>query len=208
MNDYDLQERLLLAGYNPGPLDGDKGPKTYTALLNWSASRDLGERGVRLGRGMAALAPIHGLETRLRLAHFIGQADVETGNFRYMRELGGPTYFARYDGRLGNDKPGDGARYCGRGIVQITGKNNYYTYGKLLGLDLLARPELAEEPETAVAIYCLYWAKNGLSPYADKNDSAAVSRGINRGNPRSRSPANHEAERKAATDRLLTLIPA
>lgn len=208
MNVFALQEALLLADCNPGPLDGQAGARTYHALFDWTAERELGERGEGLGRGLAKLAPVHGLATRMCLAHFLGQASVETGGLRFMRELGGPTYFERYDGRLGNDRPGDGFRYRGRGIVQLTGRDNYFTYGKLLDLDLIEHPELAEQPETAVAVYALYWAKNGLNPFADANDSAAVSRGINRGNPRSTHPANHEAQRKAATDRLLAFIPA
>ena len=88
-------------------------------------------------------------------AYVLATAYHETGAFRWLREIWGPTKAQqRYEGRadLGNNVPGDGKRYLGRGYVQITGRRNYADWGRRLGLDLTARPELAEEPETAATI--------------------------------------------------------
>jgi Predicted chitinase len=66
---------------------------------------------------------------------------------------------AAYEGRvdLGNISPGDGKRYKGRGYIQLTGRRNYRSYGKLIGVDLEAHPEEALDPETAAQLFALYW---------------------------------------------------
>lgn len=205
MNALRLQQNLSKAGYDPGTLDGALGPKTYAALVNYAAGRVVGERSVLIGRAMAADFPRYQINTPERISHFVGQCCHESGGFRYMQELGGADYFAKYDGRadLGNIYPGDGSRFHGRGIIQITGRSNYVRMGTRLGIDLISNPDRAAEPEIAVLIACLYWADHGLNAYADENDAPAVSRAINRGNPRTDKPANHEAERIAITNRLL-----
>ena len=66
--------------------------------------------------------------------------------------------FSAYDGRLGNSAPGDGARYRGRGFVQLTGKANYKTYSARIGIDLLANPDWANAPEVASVLLACYLA--------------------------------------------------
>jgi predicted chitinase len=90
----------------------------------------------------------HGVTTRLRICHFLAQVAHETDKFRTLQEYGSTAYFARYEGRrdLGNTKAGDGARFHGRGVFQLTGRSNYPRYCALLGLDLEANPELAKDP--------------------------------------------------------------
>jgi putative chitinase len=93
---------------------------------------------------------------------------------------------------------GYGQRFLGRGIFQITGRDNYERYGKRCGLDLACNPKLAEDPATALRVACLYWNDHQLNLYADADNILAVSNGINRGNPQSaREPNGYEA-RKAA----------
>ena len=135
-----------------------------------------------------------GIDTPAREAEFLAQACLETDYFRTLREYWGPTKAqAGYEGRkdLGNVVAGDGKRFMGRGIFQLTGRANYASYGKRLGLDLLKEPQLAERPDISLRIAAMYWNDKGLNAYADKGDTAAISRAINRGNAKSKSPANH-----------------
>lgn len=85
---------------------------------------------------------------------------------RPIHEMGGPRYLAKYDtGRLaaalGNtpEADGDGIKFAGRGLVQLTGRTNYSNAGQHLGLDLLADPDLALDPDIAVRL--LVWGMEG-----------------------------------------------
>jgi len=98
---------------------------------------------------------------------------------RNPRALAERVYGGRAD--LGNLEPGDGARFIGRGYLQITGRANYRVMGRRIGLDLEAEPERAAEPEVAVKIACAFWAENGLNALCDTGRFAAVSRRINGG---------------------------
>lgn len=146
-----------------------------------------------------------GINTPRRLAGFFGQACVETDYFNTLEEYGGAAYFKRYDGRrdLGNTEPGDGARYHGRGIFQITGRDNYTRMGKRLSIDLVNVPEAAALGDVSVRLAIMYWQDKGLAPYADKADWKSISRAVNRGNAASASAANHEAERIKASEAAL-----
>ncbi len=138
------------------------------------------------------------IDTPGREAEFLAQACLETDYFRTLRERWGPTPAQkRYEGRkdLGNVVAADGKRFLGRGIFQCTGRDNYANYGRRLGLDLLKEPELAARPDVSVRIAVLYWNDKGLSAYADRGDTRAISRAINRGSPKAKNPANHEADR-------------
>jgi putative chitinase len=88
-------------------------------------------------------------------AYILATAWHESGQFKWLREIWGPTaQQKRYEGRadLGNTVTGDGKRFLGRGYVQITGRRNYTDWSKRLGIDLVAKPELAERPEIAARI--------------------------------------------------------
>ena len=124
------------------------------------------------------------IDTALREAHFWAQAAHETGHFKYMFEIWGPTPVQqRYEGRkdLGNVQEGDGYRYRGRGIFQLTGRANYEKYGKALGLDLVNNPDMAANPEVALRIACEYWKSRKINACADKDDIVAVTKKINGG---------------------------
>ena len=86
-----------------------------------------------------------------------------------------------YGKRMGNTAPGDGWKYRGRGLIQITGKNNYRACGEALGLDLIAQPELLEKPQHACMSAAWYWASRGLSTLADSGKFEAITQRINGG---------------------------
>ena len=126
--------------------------------------------------------------TVLRTAAFVAQLAHESGEFRWMEEIWGPTPAQlRYEPphdlalRLGNTQAGDGKRFKGRGPIQITGRFNYAKYGQLLGRDLVADPALAAAPELAFATAGLFWQTNGLNELADAQDFVKITRRINGG---------------------------
>jgi len=177
MNIFVLQSRLGVA------TDGSLGPITYAALFVRMGCAV--PRAAVLGKGAAAHFASYGLieGSGLRLAHWLAQAGHETGGFLYMQELGGASYFAKYDGRkdLGNVVAGDGARYHGRGLFQLTGRANYKSYGEAMGLDLIGQPDLAAQPDIGLWIACEYWKRKGLNALADKDDVVGITRKINGG---------------------------
>ena len=128
-------------------------------------------------------AAVAGITTRLRIRHFLAQAAHESDRFRTLEEYGGPAYFARYEARrdLGNTQAGDGARYHGRGLFQLTGRANYRRYGALIGVDLEGSPERAKEPAISLSIAFAYWRDRGCDAAADADDVVAVTKLINGG---------------------------
>ena len=86
-----------------------------------------------------------------------------------------------YGNRMGNTAPGDGWKYRGRGLIQITGKNNYHACGEALGLDLIAKPELLEKPQHACMSAAWFWATNGLNTLVDAGKFDAITQRINGG---------------------------
>ncbi|ANI54426.1 glycoside hydrolase family 19 protein [Pseudomonas sp. DR 5-09] len=119
-----------------------------------------------------------------RAAAFIAQIGHESGQLHYVREIWGPTAAQRgYEGRedLGNALPGDGRKYCGRGLIQITGRANYAKCGEALGLDLISHPELLELPQHAAMSAAWFWKQKGLNDLADREEFNTITRRINGG---------------------------
>lgn len=120
------------------------------------------------------------IDTPLRMAAFIAQIAYESGSFRYVKEIAsGGAYEGRAD--LGNDEPGDGIKYKGRGLIQITGKANYRECGRDLGLDCVEHPELLETPENACRSAAWFWSKRKLNDLADRGDFKLITKRINGG---------------------------
>ena len=141
------------------------------------------------------------INTPRRQACFIGQTMHESGSFKFTKEnlnysakalmatwpsrfpdLAIAMQFERqpekiankvYSGRMGNTEDGDGAKYIGRGLIQITGKENYTHCGQALGIDLVANPQLLEEPRYAALSAGWFWNKKGLNALADDGTSNA-----------------------------------
>lgn len=115
-----------------------------------------------------------------RQASFLAQVGHESGQLLYVQELAsGAAYEGRAD--LGNTKPGDGVRFKGRGLIQITGRSNYAACGAALGLDLIGTPALLEQPVNACRSAGWFWKSHGLNELADAGDQVRVTRRINGG---------------------------
>jgi putative chitinase len=141
------------------------------------------------------------ISTPKRQACFLGQTLHESGNFKFTRE--NLYYSARalmntwpsrfpnieiasqyerqpekiaakvYIGRMGNETPGDAAKYIGRGLIQITGKETYQHCGQALGIDLINNPELLEQPNYAALSAGWFWNKKALNVLADEGTKNA-----------------------------------
>ncbi len=133
-----------------------------------------------------------GFHTPKRIAALMGQIAVESGELRYDKEL--PSKYNKkdpqdkseptgtlYEGRklLGNTQPGDGPLFIGRGVLQLTGRENYTLYGKKLGIDLVGNPELACEPTVSVQIACQYFLDRKLHEAADRWDLDTITLRVN-----------------------------
>ncbi|PTR06983.1 MULTISPECIES: hypothetical protein [Novosphingobium] len=179
-----LQTRLIAAGYDIGAADGVAGGRTMAALLAAVAGRPMAALRP-LGSAAAIHLPAAGLMASVaRLANFLGQAAHESGGFRALVEIWGPTLAqAGYQGRLdlGNTTPGDGFAYRGRGLFQITGRAVYRAMGTALDLPLEAQPDLAAQPDIAVRTACAFWAARKLSDLADAGQDDAITHRINGG---------------------------
>ena len=122
----------------------------------------------------------YGIDTPLRQAHFLAQLAHESGSFNYVEELvSGEDYEDRDD--LGNTEPGDGVRFKGRGLIQITGRTNYTDCGNDLGIDLVKNPTRLADNDLACLSAGWFWAKNDLNTYADQDDVVTVTQIINGG---------------------------
>ena len=119
-----------------------------------------------LDRAMAEFA----INTPARIAAFLAQVAHESGNFKWLTELWGPTEAQkRYEGRadLGNTQPGDGFLYRGRGLIQVTGRRNYSALAAALGIPLLLYPERLAEPTLAARSAAYFWKSHGCNELAE-----------------------------------------
>jgi putative chitinase len=149
------------------------------------------------------------INTPKRQACFIGQCMHESGGFKFLKEnlnysakalmatwpsrfpdMDMAEKFARqpemiankvYSGRMGNTEDGEGAKFIGRGLIQLTGKDNYRAFGEAIGEDLVSNPQLVEQPRYAALSAGWFWNKRGLNALADVMDVETMSRRINGG---------------------------
>ena len=160
---------------------------------------------------LSAILPEYGINTPERVAAFIAQCAHESGGFKFLKENLNykaesllkvfPKYFktldeARayekkpekiankiYGGRMGNgdESSGDGFRYCGRGLIQLTGKENYSWFAASLEIPVEEASEYLETFEGAVQSACWFWEENKLNQWADKKDILTLTKRINGG---------------------------
>jgi predicted chitinase len=144
------------------------------------ATRLTADRAAELLGPLNASAIEAEINTRLRLAAYLSQLLLESGEFRYMEEIAdGSAYEGRAD--LGNTQPGDGKRFKGRGPIQLTGRANYRRAGAALGLDLEGSPQQAATPSVGFRVAGWYWTTKGINEPADRGDLEAVTRKVNGG---------------------------
>lgn len=142
--------------------------------------------------------------SRKRLAAFLATIAHESGHLRYVKELASG---AAYEGRikdLGNRLPGDGIRYKGRSLIQITGRINYTKVMMALDIDCLEHPDLLELPENACRASAWWWYDQKLNELADTGDFLAVSIRVN-GKNKNGLP-NGWADRQELYERALNVL--
>ena len=161
----------------------------------------------------AAMAA-YGIDTPARQSAFLAQLGHESGGLQHTREIWGPTPAqARYECRadLGNTQPGDGARFRGHGLIQVTGRDNHAQVRDRLRAKFPGRdvPDFEADPEAlALAPWAAlsaadFWAAHGLNAWADRGDFDGVSDLINRGRKTAR-----EGDANGYDDRLARYVVA
>jgi putative chitinase len=160
---------------------------------------------------LSQLLPDYEIDTPQRIAAFIAQCSHESGGFTALKENLNyravtlrkvfPKYFPNddlanayagkqemianrvYGGRMGNgpEASGDGFRYCGRGLIQLTGKSNYQAFADSLEMDVEDVPEYLQSFEGAAQSACWFWESNNLNRFADTGDIKGMTKVINGG---------------------------
>lgn len=152
-----------------------------------TAPRFSGDKAVRQAAIIEAIGPVlaatleaYEINNINRIANFLGQTCHESAGFRTTEEFAtGEAYEGRAD--LGNNQPGDGVRFKGRGLLQLTGRANYARMSKVLGIDLVGDPKHAADPVLSLKIACEFWKQKNLNPLADTNALSSITRRINGG---------------------------
>lgn len=149
--------------------------------------------------------PRYDIDTELRVAAFMATCCFESDYFKAVEEYAsGWAYDKSRNPRkareLGNTEKGDGPKYKGRGLIQLTGRSNYkaFTLGVIADIpipDFVADPDLAAQPKWAVESACHFWKTNNLNRYADKGNFFAVQGLVNRGSA-SKKALDYEAREK------------
>jgi putative chitinase len=206
MIDWPASQRLL--GVTP---DGKPGPNTYAAIVAAAGQPCQPCQPCQpVASCLAKYAAEYGMTTAPRLAEFVAQIANETGGFtRWEENLGyraetlvaqWPTHFTpaqaaaavrnpieiasrAYGGRMGNASypSRDGYTYRGRGALQLTGKAAYAKFGQVLGLDLVAHPEIAADPFNSTLIALEFFKELGVNAAVDAGDFVKARRLTNGG---------------------------
>lgn len=194
-----------------------RGPFITSERLDaFARHTDAGYRDTLLAEGDAILASFGITATPRRLVHFLAQLSHESAGFRLRVEnlnyttterlmqvwpsrfsnaakavpfVRNPQDLANevYGGRMGNTAPGDGFRYRGRGLIQLTGRGNYRVYGRHLGIDLENNPDRAADPSIALRIAAEFWTRaklrgeRSMNALADDDKITAITYRINGG---------------------------
>lgn len=180
------QQQLLQIFPNAGPVVG-----VFVTALNDAMARFKIEGRIRAAAFLAQVGHESGqLRTLVENLNYSAEGLIRTWPKRFNLATANcvarkPEQIANivYASRLGNGPAvtGDGWRYRGRGLIQVTGWVNYQACGSALGLDLLTKPELLEQPVYAALSAAWFWSSNGLNELADSGQFEAITRCINGG---------------------------
>ena len=125
------------------------------------------------------------INTPLRWCHYLAQIAHESAELRYSEEIAsGKAYdTGKLAIKLGNtpEADGDGQRFKGRGLIQVTGRANYEAYKKYCGFDVVKHPELLAKPVGAIRSSMWFWKSKGLNELADRDEFTAITKRINGG---------------------------
>lgn len=174
------------------PISSSKKFVTSLQLLQIAGSNTVEKRIKAFSAGVNATFERFNVDTKLRIVHFLAQIMHESGGFKWLRELWGPTeQQKKYDPpfnlakTLGNFNKGEGFKYRGRGLIQLTGKYNYQKFtdevGKDFGTNFVLQPDLVETAPYAVLVAGWYWNQKNINDLADRDDLRGVTRRINGG---------------------------
>ncbi len=159
-----------------------------------------------------SILPKHNIDSKQRVCAFLAQCGHESGGFtifienlnyskegllrvfpKYFNEKDAETFARKpidianrvYANRMGNGdvSSGDGYRYRGRGIMQITGKANYSSFSQwaMGNTHFVTNPDIVAQPSWAITSACWYWSKNDLNRFVDKDDFKGLTKAINGG---------------------------
>jgi putative chitinase len=178
--------------------------KAVLPRLNW-------EKAQLYIPSITTVLPKFGIDTPLRKAHFLAQLAHESGGLQFTQEnlnysaQGLRSVFGKYFPTIeianayarkpekianrvyasrmgnGNEASGDGWKYRGRGLIQLTGKENYQKFSLENGIDCVKNPDLLLQPEMALTSACWFWKKKNLNEFADKDDIIMITKRINGG---------------------------
>lgn len=125
----------------------------------------------------------YGITSPISMSYFLATIAVESAELRFTEEIAsGVAYEGRKD--LGNKKPGDGVRYKGRGLIQLTGYNNYKEYSTAVGFDFYSTTAKAKglaQPGNAVRSACWFWWKHDLNTIAAEDNPIRIRKIVNGG---------------------------
>jgi putative chitinase len=163
-------------------------PKGFSALkLKLIAPKASDQSVARYATLLDAWMKHCGINTPLEQAHFLAQIAVESDDLKTAQEYrSGDEYEGRED--LHNTEVGDGKRFKGRGLLQITGRVNYEAFGAYSKMSLTGpkddanRQKLSDDPSLAVKVSCWFWMQNNLNQWADRDNVVNVSKITNAGN--------------------------
>lgn len=158
-----------------------------------------------LAPSMNSWFPVYNITTKLRVAHFLAQSCVETADFTAMTEYparGGKEYEpdTRAGQRVGNRFPGDGPKFIGRGLLHLTGRDNYQKLSEKFDVNLVEHPDkVASDFSLAVRTACEFWGSRGLNSYADLDDFNTITYRVNGGH-------NGKEQREQALRRIKKML--